>query len=481
MVERGRTGVGWRRGMGVAIVVALGLAASFLPAARAQVGNSLDDQHTPFGGVDGLIRGIAVAGDHVWVGGEFSAAYDVDSFTPVGRSNLARFDYNTGELVASSVGTDAPVYALAFDGVSTVFAGGQFTSVDGTPTPYLVALSAGTGQPLPGFASGANGAVHDLAFHEGWLYVAGEFTSWNNQSGTNLIRVDPATGERDTTFDPNPQDKVWDIAIHGSSIYAAGYFDGVGEWGDPTSRRWAAGFELGDGTVLDADLSLPARAPGEDGHKEEARAIHASTDGAHVFIGDDRNIIRSVGATDAQLRWGFESEGDIQAVAVQGDWLFVGNHQGWFEKFDGRILVALDAQTGNVRTEWTPVFDDGDTEGILTIANDDQTLLAGGQFATVNDTQVRHLAVFRSADWQPVEPLPMLGDVDCDGELSIIDALVLAQYDAGGRAVDACPAPESTTAISMSAADINRDRQVDGADARRVAECLMGLAAQVCG
>lgn len=453
-------------------VLALAASAAVASAAAAQVDSQLSDQQTNFGGTNGAVHALAVVGAEIWVGGDFTAAYDLDSSVPVARANLARFDYNTGELLGPVADLDGAVNALEFDGNGTVYAGGEFTSADGNSASHLVALNAVSGRPIASFSPLVDAAVHDLELHNGGLYVAGEYTGWNGGSGTNLIRIDPVTAVRQIGFDPNPQDKVWDIALRADEVYAAGYFYGVGAWENPILRRWAAGFDAATGAVLDADISLPALRPGEGVHKEEARAIGVSIDGTRVFVGDDRNVIRSFDSLTGSQQWAFESEGDIQAMAVAEDRLFVGNHQGWFVKFDGRILVSLNPANGQVRNDWTPTFDDADVEGILALEQTSDTLVVGGEFASVNGDVTRNLTVFRAGDWEPIEPTVVPGDVDCDGTVSVLDALAITQFAVGDRTAATCPLQNPATDLVVAAADINNDGAADDADALLVLQCL---------
>jgi len=65
-----------------------------------------------------------------------------------------------------------------------------------------------------------------------------------------------------------------------------------------------------------------------------------------------------------------------------------------------------------------------------------------------------------------------LGDVDCSGDLNILDALIVAQYEAGVRTdAGACPLSDSTTQLILANADINGDEAVDILDALILAQC----------
>jgi len=468
--------------VGVFSIVAVLIAALAVPAS-AQLDTELSDTHTPFGGVNGPIYAAAIVGDELWVGGTFTTAYEADGSGAASRLNLARFDYNDGSLLGPIADVNGRVSAIASNGVDTVYIGGAFSAIDGEPAANIAAVSAYTGNVRGGFDAEAGGAVHDLVWNDGALYVAGEFTSWNRATGANLIQVDPATGDRDSAFDPNPHDKAWDIAIQGDRMYAAGFFENIGSFVSPTPRRWAAGFDLIAGAPAGPDLSLPALAPGEGLHKAEARAIGASPDGSTIYIGDDRNVIRAIDVATGVEQWSFESEGDIQAIAASDDTVFVGNHQGWFSKFDGRDLVALDQTTGQLSPTWQPILDTTDPMGLLDIVATDDALIGVGEFDVVNATPVFNLAVFRTASWTPAEALEppfARGDVNCDGEVNLRDALFIAQHDAGDRADTTCPFGDTASGIYLDTADSNGDAITDLVDAMLVIGCRAGLANALC-
>ncbi len=74
-----------------------------------------------------------------------------------------------------------------------------------------------------------------------------------------------------------------------------------------------------------------------------------------------------------------------------------------------------------------------------------------------------------------------VANTDCDGDVSIIDALVIAQYTAGLRSDAAtCPLPDPSTQINAANADMNLDGVTDIIDALLVSQCDAGLATPFC-
>ena len=70
----------------------------------------------------------------------------------------------------------------------------------------------------------------------------------------------------------------------------------------------------------------------------------------------------------------------------------------------------------------------------------------------------------------------ILGDVDCDAGLTIIDALLIAQYSALVRqGHDACADRAPTTQLFVNDGDVNGDESVDIIDALQIAQCVAGI------
>ncbi len=78
------------------------------------------------------------------------------------------------------------------------------------------------------------------------------------------------------------------------------------------------------------------------------------------------------------------------------------------------------------------------------------------------------------------EGLPS-GDVNCDGQRDIVDALVIAQYVALLRTdAGSCPLGNIATQLNLVEGDINRDENVDIVDALVIAQCVAGLPNESC-
>ena len=170
--------------------------------------------------LDGEVLAIAVVGDRVVLGGNFTSAHNANDATIVEQSYLLAYDLATG-----LIDTDwRPVFdgeirsiAVDHDG-SKVFVGGLFTTIDGFAHPYLGAVHGGTGGVDSTFTVGTNKAVRALAIFGDRLYVGGKFTSINGLARSRLAAVDFAADAVDESFNIAVEDSTG--ADGGSSVRA---------------------------------------------------------------------------------------------------------------------------------------------------------------------------------------------------------------------------------------------------------------------
>src|SRR4051794_18565456 len=79
--------------------------------------------------LDGTVRGIAVVGDVVVVGGDFPGVTDAAGRVQYDRGYLFAYQLSTGAVLNFRPQLDGPVYAVTAGPNGTVFAGGAFHKV----------------------------------------------------------------------------------------------------------------------------------------------------------------------------------------------------------------------------------------------------------------------------------------------------------------------------------------------------------------
>ena len=90
-----------------------------------------------------------------------------------------------------------------------------------------------------------NNEVDSIAVSGAAVYAGGKFTSVNGSTPRNhLAGFDPTNGVA-TAFDPNVNGDVNAVAVSGTTVYAGGAFSDVN---NGTSRFGAAAFDTGGGS-----------------------------------------------------------------------------------------------------------------------------------------------------------------------------------------------------------------------------------------
>ena len=151
--------------------------------------------------LDGQVNAILQMGSKVIVGGTFTQVRRAGFSQIFDRNFLFAFDMDTGVIDPNFVPVlNAEVEELTPgpDGTS-VFVGGDFSTVNGLSYKKVVRLNLGDGSIVTSFKANTNGLVQDVLLRSGWLYVSGKFTLIKSTSRSGLARLDPVTGN----VDPN--------------------------------------------------------------------------------------------------------------------------------------------------------------------------------------------------------------------------------------------------------------------------------------
>jgi hypothetical protein len=214
-----------------------------------------DEWHTLANkGLDGwAIFALAVVGSDLYVGGQFSQTGDGTTLTNLGR--IARYDTVAGTWHAlPNQGLSSIVWALAVMG-SDLYVGGDFVQTgDGTTLTNLGRIArydtaGGAWYALP--KEGLNDSVFGLAVLGSDLYVGGRFTATGDGTVTSLGNIAhyDTTG---ATWYPLPNgglnDRVWALAVLGDDLYVGGTFGETGDGTTLTDLGRIARYDLTSGT-----------------------------------------------------------------------------------------------------------------------------------------------------------------------------------------------------------------------------------------
>ena len=184
----------------------------------------------PLNGINpSRVRTLQVSGDEVYVGGDFT------SIGGQARSKIAKISGTTGDADVqfnanvsggSSVGPGISEIVLAR---STLFVGGDFSSIGGAARNNVATLNPKTGAEVTGFNPNVTGGVRPqvlaIAVTDEEVYIGGSFTQVGGQPQGQIARL-TKTGAL-TSFDPKIRDQpgaVLALATSNSTLYAGGLF-----------------------------------------------------------------------------------------------------------------------------------------------------------------------------------------------------------------------------------------------------------------
>jgi fibronectin type 3 domain-containing protein len=369
--------------------VAAGLLTSGAAPATAVAGGAGTTMARTWG-VDGRVLAVLPVGEKVVVAGSFANVVDTAGRTHP-AANVALFDRTTGRFDTGwGVATDKAVNAVAVDG-STLYLGGAFRTLNGTPERGLGAVDLASGARVATFvADVADKEVTALAVDGGRVYAGGSFSKVTDATGTRvapfLARFDASTGRQDTTYTPGPNDRVNVLLATGSGVYVGGDFTAVGGVFALTRlfRTDAAG-------VVDPVFRA---GPTNDGARAPVMALAPAGEELLVGSGGSGGGCAVLDATTGATRWSKHGNGNVVAVSAIGAYAYCGGHFNGSAGFDGltrtklaSVVLATGATTADAPVINSPL-------GVWSMAADDAGLYLGGDFTKVGATTQPRFGVF---------------------------------------------------------------------------------------
>src|SRR6266511_4101448 len=184
---------------------------------------------------NGIVYAIAYARGNVYIGGAFTSVRPPGAAPGTGevaRNHLGAFNATTGALLSFNHNANATVYSLEPSPDKTrLYAGGDFTAVDGAARGHLAAFDLGSG---------------------GTLYVGGTFGNAGGQARTNLAAFTSAGALLPFRATPDASVRALIASADGSRIVIGGSFNHV----NGTARRALAILNT-SGAVQPQQSSIP--------------------------------------------------------------------------------------------------------------------------------------------------------------------------------------------------------------------------------
>ena len=357
---------------------------------------------TSFNYMSATVYSLAVFGDNVVVGGEFSFVGQQP------RTALAAVDPTSGvptswaprlELPGEPIGP--AVISLSVEN-GTLYAGGRFVAVDGQPRSGLAAFdSAGA---LTSWGPALDGRIAlSVSASGGTIYVGGEFLKAEGRTRTHFAAFD-ASGAL-TPWDPEADDNWANlVSASGDTVFLGGQFSWVGH------RTKRAGLAAVDptGRVTDwnpgvTGLLVPREGSGTNTGSVLALAVVRGTvyvGGTFTTIGGQaRSNLAAVETSGAVTDWNPGVDGPVYALEASENGRTIGGRFSRVGSVDRRHLAAFDG-SGRL-TPWNPAPD----AYVTSLARDGSTLYAGGYFTAIGQSTRSALAAFGAdgtlLSWSP--------------------------------------------------------------------------------
>jgi hypothetical protein len=274
---------------------------------------------------DGTVRALAATGTTVYAGGDFTTI----SGTPRNRLAAIGTDGSLQFWNPDAGGFSPAVYALAVSG-TTVYAGGSFTSIGGTSRNRLAAI--GTDGSLQSWDPNTNNIVRALTVSGSTVYVGGQFTTIGSQARNYLAAIDSGNSCL-TSYNPtsclqpwNPHANNWvlALAVSGSTVHAGGDFTTIGS----TTSNYLAAIDIGNSCLT--AFSSSCLQPWNPNANSTVFALAVS--GSTVYAG---GVFTSIGGqmrdrlaaihTDGSLQsWNPNANNYVYALAVSGSTVYAG-------------------------------------------------------------------------------------------------------------------------------------------------------------
>jgi hypothetical protein len=306
------------------------------------------------------VLALAASAGGVFIGGSFTGARGVT------RNGLAALDSATGEPSAwnpAPPDTAIGLKALASDG-KTLYGGGSFRQLAGQPRSGLAAFDVATGN-LTGWNPNVSGqgnlaAVRALALSGTTVFAGGDFSTVGGQPRSGLAAIDTTSGQvlpwrADVTGNGG---QVLALAVSGATLYVGGQFDAI----NGTPAHDLAAVDTTTGAVLwGAGEDLLGAGPDALGAWVDALAVSGST----LFLGGNvgSGCLRALDATTGRpIPWpagvrpprnSIAIDPCVASLVVAGPLLYVG---GSFDTIGGHVrhnLAAVDLTTGAI-AGWNP-------------------------------------------------------------------------------------------------------------------------------
>lgn len=341
--------------------------------------------------IDGTVNVVIQDGAGGWyIGGAFT------SVGGISRNNLAFIQADMTVAAWNPDVSGGEVRTLLLNG-TTLYVGGDFTTIDGQVRNRLAALdttASVAGTYTTGWDPDADATVNALAFSApSTLYIGGDFTTVDSNSRNHLAAVDltaTTAGFYTTNWNPKAGNVVNTLAQVATAVIAGGNFHSVGG----QLRNHLAAFSIQVGVVTSFNPNVD----------DIVRALTVSGDSTILYIGGDfttvatqtRNHLAAVDTTaSSATSWDPDANDVVRELKLSPDesTLYVAGDYTSIDSQGRNRLAALDTTTSSPGSYVTPWNPDADASvRSMALSSDGSLLYAGGDFTVIGQQARSNLA-----------------------------------------------------------------------------------------
>ncbi|WP_109505943.1 PKD domain-containing protein [Nocardioides speluncae] len=420
--------------MAVALVCGLVTAGSFQTAVAdtspaAGTPPTVSGDGLPTWQINGVVWAQVLVGNTVYATGEFTKARP-PGVPPGGAGernalNIFAFDVRTGAPVTFNHSLNAQGRAIAAtpDG-SRVIVGGDFTAVDGVAHGHLAAFNTATGALVNSFDPSVGSTVRGVDATNDTVYAGGNFFSANGQTRRRLASFDLGTGNL-KSWAPTADDAQVDSLVltpDSTGVVVGGRFSTM----NGQSANSMGAVDATTGALRPWLINQKIRNAGT-----ASSILHLNADDTHVYgtgfafgTGNFEGAFRA-DPDDGAMSWMEDCHGDTYGVQPIGEVTYIAGHPhncswiGSFPQFDPRdwrraMAFTTEPRDVNIGPDdfgwnhngspapevlnWFPNLQlgsyTGQSQGPWSVTGNDEYVVMGGEFPTVNGVAQQGLVRF---------------------------------------------------------------------------------------
>jgi hypothetical protein len=330
--------------------------------------------------VNGNVNTLALSGSTIFIGGNFTSIDGQE------RNRIAEVNRTTGALTSWNPDSDGRIRTILLDG-GIVYVGGDFNHIGGESRNFIAALDATTGLATI-WNPNASHPVFTLAASGTSVFAGGNFTSIGGQ-GRNHIAELNTTNDNATSWDPSANGNVRAMVIDGSSVYLGGHFTSIG--GVPRNRIAEIPIASNNATAWNPNVSGVSQF-----------VFSLITTSTSVYIGgsfntvggQSRNRIAEIDKTSGMVTpWSPNTTNSVMAMAEYNDKIYVGGQFDYIGLWDSRRhLAAIDLADGDLTT-WDP----NPNNTVWTLEKSGGNIYIGGDFSSIGGQSRSRIAAIEKA------------------------------------------------------------------------------------